>query len=127
MRCVGDIVTSMKVSGLIQNGGLATTNVRTEQQWDFDSAWAPLVCLWVDGLYEHGGCDGWRLAQSLGSNFLAVVVMGLDGTGNIWEKYCTSERGACSRGGEYECQKGFGWTNGTVLHFALKLGIAVMQ
>lgn len=120
-----DIVKAMQQSGLVRNGGLATTSVSTNQQWDASSSWAPLVCMWVDGLCQHGGSEGRRLAEALGRTFLTSVAAGLSQTGYVWEKYNSSICGARAHGGEYKAQRGFGWTNGTVLHFILNIGLTV--
>lgn len=120
-----DVVNAMRQSGLVRSGGLATTAVSTQQQWDESSSWAPLVCMWVDGLCLHGGREGRELGQELGRNFLNSVFIGLSQTGYIWEKYSSSTCGVCGQGGEYTVQKGFGWTNGTALHLLLRMGMTV--
>lgn len=125
--CTVDIVKAMHQSGLVRDGGLATTLVSSNQQWDASSSWAPLVCMWVDGLCQHGGSDGRRLGESLGRTFLTAVNVGLSQTGCVWEKYNSSICGDCGHGGEYQVQRGFGWTNGTVLHFLLNIGLTVTR
>lgn len=125
-KCAVDhVVAAMRTSGLVRAGGLATTAVTTGQQWDASCSWAPLVCTWVDGLCKYGSVEGVQLGHSLGETFLSAVWKGMSKTGSIWEKYSTDVCGGCGHGGEYEVQVGFGWTNGTVLHFVLNLGLSI--
>merc|ERR1711939_1084809 len=35
-------IDSLQTSGLLLEGGAATTNVKSSQQWDFPNAWPPL-------------------------------------------------------------------------------------
>lgn len=40
----------------------------------------------------------------------------------MYEKYIATEFGVSGSGGEYEVQKGFGWSNGAVLDFLDRYG-----
>eukprot|EP00892_Ulva_mutabilis_P008365 jgi/Ulvmu1/5900/UM026_0021.1 len=122
---VEDVIDAMIKSGLVCAGGLATTSVQTMQQWDASSSWAPLICTWVDGLHKCASAQGRQLGQLIGKTFLTAVHRGMSKSGCVWEKYNTAVCGDRGHGGEYETQMGFGWTNGTVLHFLLDLGLTV--
>jgi len=56
------VLSSLLKSGLVQEGGVLTTNKRTGQQWDSPNAWAPLVLLTVEGLRALGIREGFDLA-----------------------------------------------------------------
>jgi hypothetical protein len=43
-------------------------------------------------------------------------------TGAMYEKYIATEFGVSGGGGEYEVQKGFGWSNGVILDFLDRYG-----
>lgn len=51
--------------------------------------------------------------------------------GNMWEKYMVNGIPDSGRGGEYEVQSGFGWSNGVVLDFLVtyadRMSLAVDQ
>jgi hypothetical protein len=47
------ILNSVLVSGLIQDGGVLTTLVPTQQQWDSPNAWSPLQWLLVEGTIDR--------------------------------------------------------------------------
>jgi alpha,alpha-trehalase len=49
-QTANNLVGSLLRSGLIQPGGVLTTNINTGQQWDAPNAWPPLVSLTIDGL-----------------------------------------------------------------------------
>jgi alpha,alpha-trehalase len=120
------IVQRMRSSSLIgANGLLNTTAVRSGQQWDVPNSWPPLLCMWVDGLLEHGGAEGSQMATKLGQAYLRAVQLGLESSGVVWEKYGTETLGQCGGGGEYDAQVGFGWSNGVALHFMCTLGITM--
>jgi alpha,alpha-trehalase len=44
------LVYSLQTSGLVREGGIATTSLMTNQQWDSPNAWAPLVLMTIEGL-----------------------------------------------------------------------------
>lgn len=122
-----NMILAMKNSGLVRPGGLATTLVETDQQWDRSNSWPPLVALWVDGLKQyaekHESQSAATLADTLAKTFLSSVADGLDRTGHVWEKYCSDSVGSQGAGGEYDVQIGFGWSIGTTLHFLVNLEV----
>jgi alpha,alpha-trehalase len=96
---------------LLVDGGIATTTVRSGQQWDSPNGWAPLQWIAVQGLYHYGEKE---LAKTIATRWLNVV-------GNLYrqqcklvEKYDISDASNAQGGGggEYPLQDGFGWTNG---------------
>lgn len=95
---------------LLAPGGLRTTTVATDQQWDMPNGWAPLQWIAIIGLRRYGED---RLADVIAERWLATVSQVYDATGALLEKY-DIENGLPGRGGEYPNQHGFGWTNGVV-------------
>ena len=53
--CARAAAASLQSSGLIRHGGVATSLVDSEQQWDFPNAWPPLVHMGIEGLEVYGG------------------------------------------------------------------------
>ncbi|MEC5341155.1 alpha,alpha-trehalase TreA [Brenneria populi] len=99
---------------LLKEGGLATTTINTDQQWDAPNGWAPLQWVAVAGFSRYGQE---ALAQAIGSRFLSNVQTLYDAEHKLVEKYVVEGPGFGSGGGggEYALQDGFGWTNGVTL------------
>jgi alpha,alpha-trehalase len=93
---------------LIAIGGLRTTRLTTEQQWDAPNGWAPLQWVAIDGLARYGHND---LAREIAGRWTDTVARTYRDTGKMLEKYDLEQRKA-GGGGEYPTQDGFGWTNG---------------
>jgi len=99
---------------LLAPGGLATTELRSGQQWDAHNGWAPLQWLAIRGLNRYGHE---RLADEISRRWLDAVGSVYRQQYKLVEKYdvhhdpATGDDGlGC--GGEYPLQDGFGWTNG---------------
>lgn len=97
---------------LLQPGGLATTSVKSGQQWDAPNGWAPLQWVAVEGLQNYGQDD---VAMEVTWRFLTNVQHTYDREKKLVEKYDVSSTGTGGGGGEYPLQDGFGWTNGVTL------------
>ncbi|WP_058912935.1 alpha,alpha-trehalase TreA [Entomohabitans teleogrylli] len=107
-----DKVAAATRKQLLKPGGLATTTVKTGQQWDAPNGWAPLQWVAVVGLenYHHQ-----TLAREVSWRFLTNVQHTYDRQQKLVEKYDVSTTGTGGGGGEYPLQDGFGWTNGVTL------------
>jgi len=99
------------LESLIGPGGLATTSVRSGQQWDAPNGWAPLQWIAVEGLRAYGHA---RQAGRISDGWLASVECEYRASGRMLEKYDVLEQRP-GGGGEYPTQDGFGWTNGVTL------------
>lgn len=97
---------------LLKAGGLATTNVKSGQQWDAPNGWAPLQWVATEGLQNYGHKD---LAMEVTWRFLTNVQHTYNREQKLVEKYDVSTTGTGGGGGEYPLQDGFGWTNGVTL------------
>jgi len=98
---------------LLQAGGIATTEVRSGQQWDRPNGWAPLQWLAIRGLAHYGFTE---LSHDITDRWLRVVARLYQRDSKLVEKYVlrlAQDGGAVGgHGGEYPLQDGFGWTNG---------------
>ncbi|KWR74544.1 alpha,alpha-trehalase TreF [Cupriavidus sp. IDO] len=97
---------------LLDDGGLATTECTSGQQWDHPNGWAPLQWLAVRGLARYGHHD---LADEIAQRWLATVASLYTHECKLVEKYRIEHvegRAKGGGGGEYPLQDGFGWTNG---------------
>lgn len=97
---------------LLQPGGLATTSVKSGQQWDAPNGWAPLQWVAAEGLQNYGQDD---VAMEVTWRFLTNVQHTYDREKKLVEKYDVSSTGTGGGGGEYPLQDGFGCTNGVTL------------
>ena len=114
-------VASLKNSGLVLPGGIATSLAHTGHQWDFPNAWAPLVHMLVEGCAGWGGDEGKALAADVARKWVQGNSRLLTSTGFMHEKYDAREVGGrAGGGGEYAPQRGFGWSNGVALAFIQK-------
>ncbi len=116
---LADVEQAEQVSMVIQKiflkqGGLITTMIDSHQQWDSPNGWAPLHWFAVKGLlnYQHT-----PLAVTIQERWLNTVKEYFQQTGKVMEKYDVCKQGQEAKGGEYEVQEGFGWTNGVYLAF----------
>jgi alpha,alpha-trehalase len=108
-----------KASATIQNeflmqGGLVTTLVDTDQQWDSPNGWAPLQWVTYKGLKNYQ-ID--KLADAIRHRWLRQNMRVYEATGKMMEKYNVIDTTLIAGGGEYPNQDGFGWTNGVALTF----------
>ncbi|TKI05339.1 alpha,alpha-trehalase TreA [Martelella alba] len=98
---------------LLKQGGIATTNQVSGQQWDAPNGWPPLQWVAVEGLRNYGKD---ALAQDIATRFLGNVQRLYHNQHKLVEKYVVEGSGlGGGGGGEYPLQDGFGWTNGVTL------------
>jgi alpha,alpha-trehalase len=100
-------------------GGLVTTLNDSEQQWDAPNGWAPLQWFAVVGLRNYGFEP---LSVKIMNRWMATVEQQFIADNNMMEKYNVQHNQHVAKGGEYEVQNGFGWTNGVSLAFYKLLG-----
>lgn len=133
----------------LKSGGIASSNVRTGQQWDQPNVWPPLMHILMKGLTNTPATFGqddpaWKdvhaLALKLGQRYLdstfctwyatggstseTAQLKGLSDAdvGIMFEKYDDDSVNHAGGGGEYEVVEGFGWTNGVLLWTADTFG-----
>jgi alpha,alpha-trehalase len=98
---------------LLEPGGIATTAIRTGEQWDAPNGWPPLQWIAIKGLADYGET---ALATTIAERWMNTVVDAYAETGKLMEKYNISDAEVTGGGGEYPTQDGFGWTNGVLRH-----------
>jgi alpha,alpha-trehalase len=101
-------------NAFLMEGGLVTTLNNSAQQWDAPNGWAPLQWFAVIGLDNYGFN---QLSEQVMERFLGTVEQQFKKDNNIMEKYNVQSSQSIAKGGEYEVQNGFGWTNGVALAF----------
>jgi alpha,alpha-trehalase len=100
---------------LLKDGGIATTEIESGQQWDEPNGWASMQWLAIKGL-EHYGKHA--LAAEIAHRWLSLVANLYQRESKLVEKYTLYKSPAApgaalgGGGGEYPLQDGFGWTNG---------------
>lgn len=96
------------------------------QQWDKENAWPPMVHMIIEGFRTSGDPFLMKVAENMATQWLVVNYKSYVNTYAMFEKYNASmmneEECAAGSGGEYEVQKGFGWTNGVILDLLEKYG-----
>jgi alpha,alpha-trehalase len=75
-----------------------------------------------------GGCawcfpSGPDISDAMGMRWLLGNYLAFNHTGYMLEKYYAPVLGGAGAGGEYQLQKGFGWTNGVALHLLVRYGM----
>jgi alpha,alpha-trehalase len=97
-----------------QPGGLATSRIESQAQWDFPYGWAPIHLLAVEGMrrYEYG-----VQADRIAGKFLSTVLDNFKRESNIREKYNVVTRSSETSivAGYAQNVTGFGWTNAVFL------------
>ena len=97
-------VASLRGSGLLQPGGVATTLVASGEQWDWPNAWPPLQQMLVEGLAGCGAAGGAVLAEEVALRWLRSNHRGWSRDGVMREKYDATRPGESGGGGEYAPQ-----------------------
>ena len=94
----------------------------------YRNAWPPLQEMIVTSLEEVVDLDPSSealirpLILELVSNWVRSNFIAFEQTGLMFEKYDADKAGQPGKDGEYVVQKGFGWSNGVILHFLYKYG-----
>ena len=101
-------------NSFLMKGGLVTTLNNSAQQWDAPNGWAPLQWFAVAGLLRYGFDP---LSEKIMNRWMATVEQQFMTDNNLMEKYNVQHSQHVAKGGEYEVQHGFGWTNGVSLAF----------
>ena len=113
----GKRVAATLSARLLKEGGVATTEIESGEQWDEPNGWASMQWLAIRGL-EHYGQHA--LAADIAQRWLHLVANLYERESKLVEKYAlyksqnsdTPGDTLGGRGGEYPLQDGFGWTNG---------------
>ena len=96
----------------LKDGGLITTLVDSDQQWDSPNGWAPLHWVVIQGLRNYGYDD---LADEIKKRWIQSNEIVYKAEHKLTEKYNVIHLDKLGGGGEYPLQDGFGWTNGVLI------------
>ncbi|XP_059224425.1 trehalase isoform X2 [Stomoxys calcitrans] len=103
-------------------GGVPNTLYRTGEQWDFPNVWPPMQYLLIKGLENLGTNESKELSTRWAHRWVKSNFQAYRETQAMFEKYDAERFGGHGGGGEYEVQKGFGWTNGVIIEFLNQYG-----
>nr|BAH28889.1 trehalase [Polypedilum vanderplanki] len=103
-------------------GGVPTTLMNSGEQWDWPNVWAPTQHILIVGLENLGVKEAQEKAQDYAQRWVHGNYIAFKESGAMYEKYLATELGGHGGGGEYEVQKGFGWTNGVILDLLDRYG-----
>lgn len=103
-------------------GGVPNTLYLSGEQWDFPNVWAPMQYIMIFGLENLNDARASSLAYKWAERWVRSNYVAFRDTGAMFEKYVATEFGVSGGGGEYEVQKGFGWSNGVVLEILNRYG-----
>ncbi|CAJ0578277.1 unnamed protein product, partial [Mesorhabditis spiculigera] len=125
-RCFDDDEVPHRVHAYLQRTGAfnftkglpTSMMMASEQQWDKENAWPPMVHMVVEGFRLTGDAKLMKEAARLARVWLTASYQSFILTHAMFEKYnvsAMSDATGAGSGGEYEVQTGFGWTNGVIL------------
>ncbi|XP_073844790.1 trehalase isoform X2 [Musca autumnalis] len=103
-------------------GGVPNTFYRTGEQWDFPNVWPPMQYLLIKGLENLNTTESKELSTRWGHRWVKSNFQAYKETRTMFEKYDAERFGGHGGGGEYEVQKGFGWSNGIIIEFLNNYG-----
>ncbi|XP_075166680.1 trehalase isoform X1 [Haematobia irritans] len=103
-------------------GGVPNTLYNTGEQWDFPNVWPPMQYILVKGLENLGTEESKELSKRWGYRWVQSNFKAYRDTQAMFEKYDARVIGGHGGGGEYDIQKGFGWTNGVIIEFLNNYG-----
>jgi len=115
-----DKAASILKNDFLKDGGVVTTLINTEQQWDWPNGWAPLQWIAIKGLENY---EQRELAAELAHRWSMLNIKVYRNTGKLMEKYNVIDTHLTAGGGEYPSQDGFGWTNGVLLKILKTYGV----
>ena len=98
---------------LLARGGILSTTVQNQQQWDSPNGWAPLQWFAVQGFKNYNLPQH----QLITERWLSMIQQRFTRDKKLLEKYDVVNINQHAGGGEYGVQEGFGWTNGVTLEF----------
>ncbi|XP_030381998.1 trehalase isoform X2 [Scaptodrosophila lebanonensis] len=103
-------------------GGVPNTLIQTGEQWDYPNVWPPMQYILVEGLDNLGTPEAKNLSARWGQRWVKSNFEAYRETRSMFEKYDAEKFGGHGGGGEYDVQKGFGWTNGVIIEWLAKYG-----
>ncbi|WP_020570014.1 alpha,alpha-trehalase TreF [Neolewinella persica] len=108
---VGDVIAEK----FLAPGGVRTSLVDTDQQWDAPNGWPPLQWMTYQGLKNYNENS---VAAQIRKRWMENNERVYANVNKMVEKYNVEDITLEAGGGEYPVQDGFGWSNGVYLRMA---------
>jgi alpha,alpha-trehalase len=108
---VGDLVAEQ----FLAPGGVRSSLVDTDQQWDAPNGWPPLQWMTYQGLKNYNENS---VATQIRDRWMDNNERVYANVNKMVEKYNVEDITLEAGGGEYPVQDGFGWSNGVYLRLA---------
>jgi alpha,alpha-trehalase len=108
---VGDVIAEK----FLAPGGVRTSLVDTDQQWDAPNGWPPLQWMTYQGLKNYNENS---VARQIRERWMENNERVYANVNKMVEKYNVEDITLEAGGGEYPVQDGFGWSNGVYLRLA---------
>ena len=84
---MNDMIASLQKEGvLLYPGGIPSSRLPTNQQWDFPNAWSPLVSLIVNAFADNSNVQAQMLAFNISQNWLESNYLAWNKYGQMFEK-----------------------------------------
>ncbi|MTB50120.1 alpha,alpha-trehalase TreF [Lewinella sp. W8] len=109
------IVGELLAEKFLAPGGLRTSLVDTDQQWDAPNGWPPLQWMAYRGLKNYNENS---VAEDIRQRWMDNNERVYENVTKMVEKYNVEDISLEAGGGEYPVQDGFGWSNGVYLRMA---------
>ncbi|KIH67085.1 alpha,alpha-trehalase [Ancylostoma duodenale] len=103
------VLEYLKAAGVMNfTKGLPTSlAMGSEQQWDKENAWPPMIHMVIEGFRTTGEPDLMEVAEKMATSWLTVTYQSFIRTHAMFEKYnvtTLTEEASAGGGGEYEVQ-----------------------
>jgi alpha,alpha-trehalase len=108
---VGEVIAAK----FLAPGGVRTSLVDTDQQWDAPNGWPPLQWMTYQGLKNYNENS---VAAQIRERWMDNNERVYANVNKMVEKYNVEDITLEAGGGEYPVQDGFGWSNGVYLRLA---------
>lgn len=102
------LVKKVLLNKFMCEGGLTSTDIESDHQWDKPNGWAPLQ--WICAI-ACDNYDDYNTAKIICNKWTNTVEHVYNKYGLLLEKYNVEDINMVSGGGEYIVQDGFSWTN----------------
>ncbi|ALC41687.1 Treh [Drosophila busckii] len=103
-------------------GGVPTTLSNTGQQWDYPNVWPPMMHMLIEGLNNLGTPQAIEMSKRWCDRWVKANYTAFRNSNAMYDKYNCEVLGGKGIGGEYDCQCGYGWTNGVIIELLAKYG-----
>ncbi|KHN84655.1 Dual specificity protein phosphatase 14 [Toxocara canis] len=113
-----EVLETLHRKGLLQfPGGVPMSLIRgTHQQWDYPNGFAPINHMVIEGLRKSNHPIMQQKAFEIASRWINRNYRVYMNEHKLWQKYdVAKDYLRVAKGGEYDNQPGFGWTNGALL------------